>query len=142
MQRCLILDGTEIFRRITRTILSDFGFETVEAASGAEAMTHLQKQDFDLVLIDAHITDMSPLNILRHIKARAAGRTYVLYCTLEYDVVELQRAHAAGANDVLVKPFNRASLAQKLDARTLEDAISGPPRFFARLAQTGLKRSA
>jgi two-component system chemotaxis response regulator CheY len=142
MQRCLIVDGTEIVRRVTRIILADFGFESVEAPTGAAAMALLEKQVFELALVDAHLTDVSPLDILRQIRGKAAGRTYVLYCTTEYDLVDLQRAHAAGATDVLVKPFDRVSLAQKLDARTLEDAISGPPRFFSRLARSELKRIA
>lgn len=142
MQRCLTIDGTEIVRRITRRILTDFGFETIEAASGTMAMALLEKQDFDLAIVDAHLTDVPPHDVLRQIRAKATGRTYVLYCTTEYDIVDLQRAHAAGASDVLVKPFDRLSLAQKLDARTLEDAISGPPRFFARLSRSELKRIA
>ena len=142
MQRCLIIDGTEIVRRVTKSILADFGFKSVEAATGAAAITLLAKQPFELALVDAHLTDVSPHDILRQIRAKAAGRTYVLYCTTEYDLVDLQRAHAAGATDVLVKPFDRVSLAQKLDARTLEDAIAGRPRFFSRLARSELKRIA
>lgn len=142
MQRCLIVDGTDIVRRVTRTILSDFGFDAVEAATGAEAKATVEREVFDLALVDAHLSDRSALDVMRAIRAKAAGRTYVLYCTMECDILDLQRAHAAGATDVLIKPFDRVSLAQKLDARTVEDAISGPPRFFARLAQTGLKRSA
>jgi two-component system chemotaxis response regulator CheY len=142
MQRCLIIDGTLIVRRINRIIMTDFGFETVEAATGSEGLAALRNEVFDLAIVDAHLTDMSPLDVLREIRAKSGGRTHVLYCTLEYDIIDLQRAHAAGASDVLVKPFDRVSLAQKLDARTVENAISGPPRFFARLAHAGLKRIA
>ncbi len=147
MQRCLIIDGSAIIRKVTRVILADFGYETVEASTGKEGLAEFHKQSPNLVMpqlvmVDSHLTDMAALDVLRQIKIASAGGVYVLYCTTEYDLLDLQRAHAAGASDVLIKPFDRVSLAAKLDARAVEVATAGRPNFYTRLSQSDLKRIA
>lgn len=142
MQRCLIIDTSAIVRKVTRIILSDFGFESVEAADGAEALAELNNHVPDLALVAAHLTDIPSLDLLRQIRVKSGGKTYVIYCTTNYDIIELQMAHAAGAHDLLVKPFDRVSLAQKLDARTLAIAKAAPANFYAKLIQAGIKRIA
>lgn len=142
MQRCLIIDRSPIIRKVTRLILADFGFETFEAGTGKEGLADFNRQRPHLVMVDSNLEDMSCLDVLRRIKAATDGSVHVIYCTTEYDVLDLQRAHAAGASDVLVKPFDRVSLAAKLDARAVEVATTGRPNFFSRLSQSDLKRIA
>ena len=119
MQRCLIIDGSAIIRKVTRIILADFGYETVEASTGKEGLADFHRQTPQLVIVDSHLTDMAALDVLRQIKTASAGSVYVLYCTTEYDVLDLQRAHAAGASDVLIKPFDRESF----DGKIMESGI-------------------
>lgn len=142
MQRCLIIDRSPIIRKVTRVILADFGFETFEAGNGKEGLAEFNRQRPHLVMVDSNLKDMPCLDVLRTIKAATGGSVYILYCTVEYDVLDLQRAQAAGASDVLIKPFDRVSLAARLDARAVEVATAGRPNFFSRLSQSDLKRIA
>lgn len=142
MQSCLIIEASPIIRRVTRTILTDFGFEVFETASGREGLALFQRYAPRLVIVDASIADMSALDVLRQIRSKKVGRVQMLYCTTDFDVVELQRVHAAGATDVLVKPFDRNSLASKLDAG--ENGGQGDARqgFYARLSRSEIVRIA
>ena len=141
MKRCLIIDASAIVRKVTGIILADFGFETIEASTGQAGLAEIALKLPELAVVDAHMTDVPALDVLRRIRSASGGSVYVLYCTTTYDIIDLQRAHAAGASDVLIKPFDRASLATKLDAWTIS-AATARPDFFSRLTNSDLKRIA
>lgn len=140
MQRCLIIDGSPIVRKVTRAILADFGFDVMETSSGREGMSLFQRNIPRLALVDAALTDMPALDVLRSMRDIAGGRVQILYCPTQFDVLELQHAHAAGASDVLVKPFDRHSLAAKLDAWPRDGEPSARENFFNRLSRSELVR--
>lgn len=139
MQKCLIIEGSQVIRRVARIILQDIGFDVAEAATGREGLVQFHWQIPRLAIVDASLTDMSALDVLRKIRDTAAGRLQVLYCTTEFDLLEAQRANAAGATDILVKPFDRAALLAKLSAWPPSERaqMSGP----GRLARTELVRA-
>lgn len=95
-------------------ILSDFGFEVIEASGGREGILQFSRHLPGLILVDAGIPDMHAIDVLRHMRAAAAGRVQGLYCTTQFDLIEAQRANAPGATDLMVKPFDRHSLAARL----------------------------
>lgn len=140
MQRCLIIEASPIIRRVSRAILADFGFEVFDTASGRDGLALFRLHAPGLVIVDASIADMPAIDVLRQIKSQKVGHVKTLYCTTDFDLVELQRVHAAGATDVLVKPFDRNSLAAKLDAG--ENGGKGDSRqgFYARLSRSELVR--
>jgi two-component system chemotaxis response regulator CheY len=142
MNRCLIVEGSPIIRKVASTILSDFGFEVVEAAGGREAILQFNRHIPVLALVDAGITDMSALDVLRHMRNAAGGKVHVLYSTTQFDVIEAQRASAAGASDLLVKPFDRHALAAKLKGWRGGDDGAGQEGFYGRLSRSEIVRIA
>ena len=142
MQRCLIIEGSPIIRKVTKAILSDFGFDVAEAATGHDGLILFNRQIPRLAIVDSSLTDMPALDVLRHMRDTAAGRVQILYCTTEYELVALQRAHAAGATDALVKPFDRQSLAAKLNAWSPAEQAEKRPNFYTRLSRCEIVRIA
>lgn len=140
MHRCLIIDASPIIRKVTRIILGNFGYEVVEASNGRDGLALYRSAPTQLVIVDARLTDMSTLDVLRRIRDSGNASVKVLYCTTEFDIIELQKAHAAGAHDVLVKPFDRATLSVKIDALTTADAGNERPGIYARLSRSELVR--
>ena len=55
--------------------------------------------------------------------------------------MELQRAHAAGATDLLVKPFDRQSLSTKLDAWQTSEQEMPRENFYNRLSRSEIVRN-
>src|SRR5262249_4375389 len=96
MHRCLIVDGSPLIRKVTRIILTDFGYAVLEAQTGHEALAQFRRHAPSLVIVDSRLSDMSALDVLRQIRDASGGKAHALYCTVDYDVVELQQAHAAG----------------------------------------------
>lgn len=140
MNRCLIIEASPVIRKVTCTILADFGFELVDAATGRDGIALLNRQLPKLAIVDASLADMPALDVLRHIRDIGKGRVQALYCTTGLDMLELQRAHEAGATDMLIKPFDRHSLATKLDRGALIHPDQARPNFFSRLSRSEIVR--
>lgn len=141
MPRCLIVESSPVIRRVTRSIMINLGFEVDETANGRDGVAAFHRHIPRLAIVDAGLADMPALDVLRQMRKLGGGRVQILYCSTQFDVLELQRAHAAGATDLLIKPFDRQSLSAKLDAwQSLEQEM---PRetFFDRLSRSEIVRN-
>lgn len=114
MKQCLVVDGSRVIRRVAARILEDLKFETMEAENGASALEACRHKMPDAILVDAHLHDMPSADFVRNLRREAKGTTpTVIFCTTENDSDEIAFAVAAGANDFLLKPFDRESLENK-----------------------------
>ena len=100
MTRVLIADDHALFRAGLRQFLLESlpSAEIGEAGSGNDALTSLQRQEWDLLVLDINMPDRSGLDILRHVKAGHPGtRVLVLsgYPERQY-ALNVLRAGAAG----------------------------------------------
>jgi DNA-binding NarL/FixJ family response regulator len=100
MTRVLIADDHALFRAGLRQFLVDAlpSAEIGEAASGNEALTCLQRKDWDLLVLDINMPDRTGLDILRHVKSgHPATRVLVLsgYPERQY-ALNVLRAGASG----------------------------------------------
>lgn len=116
-KRCLIVDDSEVIRRISTRMLDALHLEAAEAASGYSALEYCSKAMPDAILLDWCMPELSGIDCLHMLRRLPGGTTpIVLYCTTQNDPAETVRARRAGANDILVKPYDRETLRQKLIA--------------------------
>lgn len=114
--RCLLVDDSQLVRKIARKIFNGLGFETDEAENGQVALEKCQSRMPDVVLLDWNMPVMDGLEFLKSLRRTEGGREpAVIFCTTETDVDHIQRALANGANEYLMKPFDQESLVAKLD---------------------------
>ena len=64
----LIVDDNEKNRRLARDVLTGAGFQTIEAATGAEAITLALEHVPDVVLMDLQLPDMNGTDALRELQ--------------------------------------------------------------------------
>jgi two-component system chemotaxis response regulator CheY len=116
MKRCLIVDDSSVIRKVARNILESMGYEVIEAENGQEALDRCRAVPApDLVMLDWHLPVMGAMEFLAALRLMQAGRRpFILYCTTENDATDISRAFSAGADDYFMKPFDRASLVNKL----------------------------
>lgn len=115
MRHCLVVDDSEVVRRVARRILESMHFEVTEAENGQEAVERCLQRSPDVVLLDWQMPVMSGLEFLGALRLATKGtRPHILYCLTENDPVEISRAFAGGASDYVLKPFDRGSLTAKL----------------------------
>lgn len=115
MKRCLVVDDSDIIRKVARRILEDMNVEVQEAETGQAAINACRETPPDAVVLDWLMPDMTAiewLGALRH--AAHVSRPFILYCTTENDAEDIARALSAGADDVLMKPFSRDELTAKM----------------------------
>jgi two-component system chemotaxis response regulator CheY len=120
MKRCLIVDDSDAIRKVARHFIEQLGYEVFEAESGCEGLNHCKLRMPDVLVLDWLLQDMTGLEFLATLRLQAPPkRPFVLYFTTENDSAEISRAFSAGADDYLMKPFDRESLVRKFAATGL-----------------------
>lgn len=115
MRHCLVVDDSRVIRKVAGSILADFDFETDEAEDGIQALTACRTQMPELILLDWAIPGSNVMEFLRSLRREQGGdRPVVVYCTTENDVARINEAMLAGANDYVLKPYDRPALEEKL----------------------------
>ena len=108
MKSCLVVDDSKVVRMVARKILEGLNFEIEEAENGKLAMDACQKRMPDVILLDWNMPVMSGIEFLRVLRKSDGGQVpVVVFCTTENDVAHIARALHAGANEYIMKPFDR-----------------------------------
>jgi len=133
--RVLVLDDNTYMCRIVQTILGSFGAKRVSVANdGDTAMELLQKQDFDIAIIDHLMKPMNGLEFTRKIRTSKDSpnpKLPILMMTAYTERHRIEAAKIAGVNTLLVKPFTPAEL-----YRRVIYAITTPPEISSTLDLT------
>jgi len=114
--RVLIVDDDFMVASIhARFVERTEGFEVVgSAATGTTALAEVERLDPDLVLLDVHLPDVSGLEVLRRLRA-ADRHVGVIMVTAAREADTVRAAAAGGAAHYLVKPFEYADFARRLE---------------------------
>ncbi|MBI5368304.1 MAG: response regulator [Planctomycetes bacterium] len=121
--RILVVDDETDIRDFLQALLGSAGYQVLLAPGGAEALTMLESEAIDLVLLDIAMQGMDGITILQEIRGRERVRTlpvWMLSARVESGVRE--RAEQHGASGFVSKPF------------VPDDLLSSLSRFFAQKA--------
>jgi two-component system chemotaxis response regulator CheY len=111
MKRCMFIDDSSVIRKVAKRILSGQDMLVIEAASGSEAIDMCAADMPDIIVVDGALPDMPTVDVIRRIRAiDSATRPTIAICLVEVDIGAIMRAKRAGAQDYLLKPFNRPQL--------------------------------
>ena len=115
--KALIIDDSRAMRMLLRRIVSNNGFEVVEAGNGQEALDALAVGPLpDVALIDWNMPVMDGLTFVNSVRARPEYRGITLMMvTTESERTQIVRALAAGAHEYLIKPFTEDALLSKFE---------------------------
>ena len=114
MKSCLIVDDSKVIRKVARRILEDMRFRIEEAENGQEAFSHCQRAMPDVVLLDWNMPVMNGLDFLQALRAmKTAKQPVVVFCTTENEPTHIRAALDAGANEYIMKPFDREIIEAK-----------------------------
>ena len=114
----LIVDDYKTMIRIIRNLLKQLGFANVdEAGDGSAALDMMRLKDYGLVISDWNMEPMTGYELLREVRADdRLSRTPFIMVTAESKTDNVVAAKKAGVNNYIVKPFNAATLKNKIDA--------------------------
>jgi two-component system chemotaxis response regulator CheY len=89
-------------------------FQITEAEDGARALDACKRELPDAVLLDWNMPVMDGYDFLCNLRRLPGGdRPKVVFCTTENDVAHIARALHAGANEYIMKPFDKDIVAAK-----------------------------
>lgn len=115
MKTCLIVDDSKVIRKVARHILETLQFEVREAGDGREALDRCAERQPDVILLDWNMPVMSGMDFLRALRdANLARRPRIVFCTTENGMAHIRAAIDAGADEYIMKPFDRDTLESKL----------------------------
>jgi two-component system, chemotaxis family, chemotaxis protein CheY len=114
MKTCLVVDDSSVIRKVARRILEGLDFEIAEAENGEDAIESCRRQIPDAILLDWNMPKMDGYEFLRALRRLPGGdKPKVVFCTTENDVAHIARALHAGANEYIMKPFDKDIVAAK-----------------------------
>ncbi|MCE7766304.1 response regulator [Pseudomonas putida] len=114
--RILLVEDNPVNQLVAKGMLAKLGCQVQLATQGAEALEQLERDDFDLVLMDCNMPVMDGYEASRRI--RQSGRwpdLPIVALTANAMPEERERCRAAGMNDYLAKPFRREELLALVD---------------------------
>jgi two-component system chemotaxis response regulator CheY len=113
---CLVVDDSAVIRKVARRIIEDIGFTVSEAEDGGPALELCAQSMPDVILLDWNMPNKDGYAFLQELRQTEAGlRPKVIFCTTENDVGAIARALRAGADEYIMKPFDRDILTAKLE---------------------------
>jgi CheY-like chemotaxis protein len=111
--RILVVDDDFGVQKVVQDMMTYFGYETVSATGGYEALKVLEKEHPMLVILDIQMPDLNGLAVLQKIKSDPKTKDIpVLMLTSLQQVKDVEDAFAKGAAGYLTKPLdiNRAEI--------------------------------
>jgi sigma-B regulation protein RsbU (phosphoserine phosphatase) len=110
--KVLIAEDDPVSRRVLAATLDKFGYEVVVAADGAEAWGALQGADTPhLAILDWMMPEIDGIELCRRVRATPTSTPpYLILLTAKSGKEDVVAGLDAGANDYLIKPFDRAEL--------------------------------
>jgi signal transduction histidine kinase/ActR/RegA family two-component response regulator len=121
--RVLLVDDHPINRQVASLFLRPFNMRIVEAVNGAEALAALERETFDVVLLDMHMPVMDGPTAIGHIRASGKPWADVPVIALTADAMsgDRERYLGMGMNGYLSKPLAERDLLSEI-ARVRDDA--------------------
>lgn len=116
MKQVLVVDDSAVIRKVTRRILEGMhSFQISEAENGEQALEACAFLMPDAIFVDGHMPVMDGFAFLKELRKMPGGTTpRVVFCMAESDVAQTARARHYGADEFMLKPFDRAVLEAKI----------------------------
>lgn len=121
-EKILVVDDEMAIRLALKTAFLREGMSVAEASCGKEALKLLEKEVFDLIVLDIMMQDIDGYTILQQIRGNQ-NTTPVLMLSGRQDELDQVLGLGMGADDYLTKPFHVALLVQKVKALIRRNSI-------------------
>ena len=114
MRTCLVVDDSSVIRKVARRILEGLNFQIVEAEDGEKALEVCKRGLPDAILLDWNMPVMDGYEFLGNLRRMPGGdEPKVVFCTTENGIDHINQAIDGGANEYIMKPFDKEIIAAK-----------------------------
>ena len=129
--KLLVVDDEESPRRVLKIELINVGHEVQEASDGDEAIAMIDRERFDLLILDVKMPRVNGFEVLKYSKEKHPD-TKVIMMTSFLDLKAAVEARKLGADDLLEKPYDSSAM-----LAAVERALHLPQKGTAGPGPTG-----
>ncbi|MBS1990501.1 MAG: response regulator transcription factor [Cyanobacteria bacterium SZAS LIN-3] len=115
MAKILVVEDDENLSRLVKICLSSESYLVDSVMRGMDALAQIRLITYDMLVLDWMLPDITGVEVLKHYRA-SGGRAPVLMLTSRSTVADKVTGLEAGADDYLVKPFDKLELAARVKA--------------------------
>ena len=119
MEKILIIDDDIDIAELESYLLKSEGFETTICHSGEEALEEINKNSFDLILMDIMMPGISGIELCAKIREKVDCS--IIFVTAKSNLVDKMVGFEIGADDYITKPFENAELVSRVKAHLRKD---------------------
>ncbi|MFL5762719.1 MAG: response regulator [Bacteroidia bacterium] len=112
--KILVVEDIPLNQLLMRTLLEEFGFEMDIAANGKIALEQLNKNTYDIILMDLQMPEMNGFETTEYIRNKLNSKLPIIALTADVTTVDIEKCMAAGMNDYISKPIDDKLLYSKL----------------------------
>lgn len=142
-EKVLVVDDNDANRNMMVDVLNHWGYRTIEAAQGMEAVSRAQEELPDIVLLDVMLPGMNGYEVCRQLKEDAKlGRVPIIMLTVLDDSEARTRAINVGADLFISKPPNYKELHKNIESLLVNskkfrdmETMDGITKFLIALLQ-------
>jgi signal transduction histidine kinase/CheY-like chemotaxis protein/CHASE1-domain containing sensor protein/HPt (histidine-containing phosphotransfer) domain-containing protein len=128
--RVLVAEDNQVNQRVVEAFLEQRGHSVLLAGNGREALAALEREDFDVVLMDIQMPEMDGFEATAAIRAREAadgGHMPILAMTAHALQGDRERCLAAGMDGYLAKPIRPDELIELVESAVPAPGAAGSP---------------
>ncbi len=111
MAKILIVEDEKAINDLVKMNLELVGHSCKQAYDGSEALDEAESRDYDLVILDVMLPEMSGFEVIKRL-----GKTPVIFVTARAGVEDRLKGLKLGADDYIVKPFEILELVERVKA--------------------------
>lgn len=114
MAKVLIVDDEQDIAELISDVLTDEGFETTIQNNGEDAVSIIEKEVFDLIILDIMMPKMNGTEVCRQIRDKI--NCPIIFVTAKNQLLDKLVGFEIGADDYITKPFTIEELVARVKA--------------------------
>lgn len=111
--KLLLIEDDRVISQNLTDFLSQEGFQIQHAYTGSEALSNLEKNSFDLIILDVNLPDFDGYYICQEFRKQNT-QTPILMLTAYDELEDKMKGFGMGADDYLTKPFFMAEVVARV----------------------------
>jgi len=114
-RRVLVVDDEPSVAKTVKVILSAEGYTVSTALSGKECLKKLEKEEYDLIILDVMMPEMNGWQVFDEIKKKHKGQKVIYLTVIRYADTMIDQFITEGISGIINKPFDRQELIDKVE---------------------------